>query len=99
MSKAWTESDVASFPKNSAETLNAYASENGKLRARVAELEDYQVGLREGGDALRACLNLHIEALQWCSGASDFAPGDDTTPPGKAREGWLKLCAPLLEVT
>ncbi|KKL78306.1 hypothetical protein LCGC14_2026160 [marine sediment metagenome] len=29
-------------------------------------------------------------ALRWCSGSSDFAPG------GQAREGWLKVCAPLL---
>ena len=32
-----------------------------------------------------------VEALQWCSGSSDFAPG------GKARKGWLKICAPLLK--
>jgi hypothetical protein len=30
------------------------------------------------------------EALVWCSGSQDFAP------EGKAREGWEKLCAPLL---
>ncbi len=32
------------------------------------------------------------EALQWCSGSGDFAPG------GKARRGWVKLCQPLLRV-
>ena len=32
-----------------------------------------------------------VEALQWCSGASVFAPG------GKARRGWLKICAPLIK--
>lgn len=31
------------------------------------------------------------EALQWCSGADDFAPG------GKAREGWEKYVKPLLD--
>ena len=31
------------------------------------------------------------EALHWCSGSADFGTG------GKARRGWLKLCAPLLE--
>jgi len=31
------------------------------------------------------------EALIWCSGSADFGDG------GQAREGWLKLCAPLLE--
>ena len=30
------------------------------------------------------------EALVWCSGASDFAPG------GKAHEGWVKTCRPLI---
>lgn len=30
-------------------------------------------------------------ALQWCSGSDDFQEG------GKAREGWLKVCAPLLD--
>ena len=30
------------------------------------------------------------EALIWCSGSEDFGHG------GKAREGWLKLCDPLL---
>lgn len=32
-----------------------------------------------------------MEALIWCSAASDFQEG------GIAREGWLKLCAPLLK--
>lgn len=31
------------------------------------------------------------EALQWCSGSADFAPG------GKAREGWLRIAQPLLD--
>ena len=31
------------------------------------------------------------DALQWCSGSPDFHDG------GQAREGWLKLCAPLLK--
>lgn len=35
------------------------------------------------GDAL-------LEALRWCSGSGDFAPG------GKARRGWLRVCKPLL---
>jgi hypothetical protein len=30
------------------------------------------------------------EALIWCSGASDFAP------EGRAREGWLRMCKPLI---
>lgn len=31
------------------------------------------------------------EALIWCSGSDDFQES------GKARAGWLKLCAPLLK--
>jgi len=31
-----------------------------------------------------------LDALVWCSAAKDFQPG------GKARKGWLKLCAPLI---
>lgn len=31
------------------------------------------------------------EALIWCSGSADFNEG------GIAREGWLKMCAPLLD--
>ena len=30
------------------------------------------------------------EALIWCSGSADFGDG------GQAREGWLKVCEPLL---
>jgi hypothetical protein len=32
-----------------------------------------------------------IEALFWCSGSQDFEPG------GIARNGWVKLCQPLLQ--
>jgi len=31
-----------------------------------------------------------VEALIWCSGSQDFAEG------GVARNGWLKLCAPII---
>jgi hypothetical protein len=40
--------------------------------------------------ALEARLEEFQEALIWCSGSPDFNEG------GQAREGWLKLCAPLL---
>lgn len=32
-----------------------------------------------------------LEALIWCSGASDFKPD------GIARAGWLKMCKPLID--
>lgn len=41
-------------------------------------------------DALKAENERLRDALVWCSGSNDFAPG------GKAREGWMRLCAPLL---
>ena len=31
------------------------------------------------------------EALMWCSGSADFGEG------GQAREGWLKICQPLID--
>lgn len=36
-------------------------------------------------------VNEYVEALQWCSGASDFAP------EGKARAGFEKVVLPLLK--
>lgn len=33
-----------------------------------------------------------LDALQWCSASSDFHVG------GYARKGWLKVCAPLIEL-
>ena len=40
---------------------------------------------------LRAERDAMFEALVWCSGASDFQPD------GKARDGWLSLCRPLID--
>ncbi len=39
---------------------------------------------------LKAQVTALREALSWCSGSADFGEG------GQAREGWLKLCEPLL---
>ena len=41
-------------------------------------------------EELEAKLSKAVEALIWCSGSSDF------NESGVAREGWLKLCAPIL---
>ena len=40
---------------------------------------------------LEAKLEELRQALLWCSGSADFNEG------GVAREGWLKVCAPLLK--
>lgn len=42
-------------------------------------------------EALIAELAEFRHALIWCSGSADFNEG------GVAREGWLKVCAPLLK--
>lgn len=36
-------------------------------------------------------VNRYKEALIWCSGSEDFNVG------GKAREGWVKICQPLIK--
>lgn len=41
-------------------------------------------------EAAEAKLARMEEALLWCSGSQDFQEG------GIAREGWMKLCAPLI---
>ena len=43
-------------------------------------------------DEFAVILDRYIEALQWCSGSGDFAPG------GQAEIGWNKLCRPLLSL-
>jgi hypothetical protein len=45
--------------------------------------------LRGWNDAETRLANA-ISALQWCGGSFDFADG------GIAREGWMKLCAPII---
>ena len=40
--------------------------------------------------AFEDILDKYIDALIWSSGSADFAEG------GQAREGWLKICQPLL---
>lgn len=49
--------------------------------------------MMEAADAIEA-LQARVAglegALQWCSGSADFNEG------GVAREGWLKICAPII---
>lgn len=40
--------------------------------------------------AAEAQVKVLLEALIWCSGSPDFNEG------GQARQGWIKVCAPLL---
>lgn len=65
-----------------------------RIEALIAERDE----ANKRGDAWRfradiaeANLTKALEALLWCSGSADFNEG------GVAREGWLKVCAPLLK--
>lgn len=42
-------------------------------------------------ERLRRYVRLSRDALGWCGGSADFAPGGD------ARVGWLAIAAPLLD--
>lgn len=58
-----------------------------EMNATIASIE---AGVLEAGELMRTERAQFRDALIWCSGSPSFAP------EGEAREGWLKLCAPLL---
>lgn len=58
------------------------------LRVEDTNLTDFAANRIE---ELTAKLEEFRHALLWCSGSADFNEG------GVAREGWLKVCAPLLK--
>ncbi len=49
-----------------------------------------QAGLEHENGLLRARVAELEEALVWCGGSADFAPG------GQARIGWETMCMPLI---
>ncbi len=57
-----------------------------QLSNAVTIARDYKVEIKR----LRSELVKYDEALLWCSAASDFHPG------GYAREGWERICQPLI---
>ena len=59
------------------------------VKERDAAKQIALVSIVHGQDAEARAERLE-EALLWCSGSADFHEG------GVAREGWLKVCAPLL---
>ena len=62
-----------------------------KAEAKLAKAMEAERKLHEAHIKAQAAeIERLREALQWCSGSADFNEG------GIAREGWLKLCAPLL---
>lgn len=57
---------------------------------RIEELAAHAETMAQIVEAYREHAKRLEEALLWCSGSADFTEG------GVAREGWLKVCAPLL---
>ena len=65
--------------------------EKGKLMTELQTgdtLAYYEHGVSVG---YKMAKEEYKEALQWCGGSEDFQFG------GKAREGWEKICIPLLK--
>ena len=95
--RAAEERDSAESVKAVADHMKAQAAEIERLQAKLATCEKYRDAYAEcdriGTQAVRdleARAERLEEALLWCSGSADFNEG------GVAREGWLKVCAPLL---
>jgi uncharacterized protein YfaS (alpha-2-macroglobulin family) len=60
------------------------------LHEELAEASKETQLANEISQVLADRLKQFQEALVWCSGSADFGPG------GVAREGWERLCQPLL---
>lgn len=74
-----------------ADRIEALVKEIAEMEAEVhAHIELWGKALREKADAEARAERLE-EALLWCSWSAAFNEG------GVAREGWLKVCAPLLK--
>ena len=77
-----------SEPDGSHERMHATIE---RISQEINALGDQRDELRDEGVRLRAKVVALEDALVWCSGSADFGEG------GKARKGWLLICAPLLE--
>ena len=64
---------------------------NARLIAAAPDLARALIASEAARKLAEERLAKSVDALIWCSGSDDFQ--DD----GKAREGWLKLCAPILK--
>lgn len=65
-----------------------WAKQREAVDEAVLELSEERSQAPQGANELILKMQ---EALIWCSASEDFAPG------GKAREGWEKMCKPLLD--
>lgn len=74
--------DVRSMQPEETHPIDAWNN-----RASDAEIARLTEALRAAEEREKAS----IDALIWCSGSQDFNEG------GQAREGWLKLCRPLID--
>ena len=77
--------------KNMLDRIEALTEQLAAARQDAKEAEAYAEELEKDRDALDAKLAEFRHALLWCGGSADFNEG------GVAREGWLKVCAPLLK--
>jgi hypothetical protein len=72
----------------------AFITKYRKAHDRPDDLASFEDMLNayaaEQTTALRALVDKYREALIWCSGSADFNDG------GRARDGWMRICAPLL---
>jgi len=59
-------------------------------RAWCAPTTEKLTMIPELAEEFARILDAYIEALIWCGGSADFGEG------GQAREGWKKICEPLL---
>ena len=62
-----------------------------QLKLFSPQLYDGVNGLLQQLEKDKVLIGLLLEALIWCSGFDDFAPG------GKAHAGWLKVAQPLIK--
>lgn len=66
-------------------------NEKGRLIGRLIDNIDYEGEHIKGIKGIENTeLEKYKEALIWCGGSEDFQLG------GRAREGWEKICLPLI---
>lgn len=73
------------------EDPNGRSDANAHLIAAAPDLARAIIASEAARKLAEEGLAKAVEALIWCSGSDDFQVD------GKAREGWLKLCAPILK--
>lgn len=76
--------------QNGAEkAFSSFAREKAAQAWCTSETESIDMDPRLA-DAFAQILEQYINALCWCGGCADFAPG------GQAAKGWERVCRPLI---